>query len=90
MARDDPQTRLRFPPALKKRLEEEAKLANRSFNAEVIARLESSLTVQEMRELATREDVNSVIMELASGLKSAIRDGAETVTVTVNLHSNKS
>ncbi|WP_075800259.1 Arc family DNA-binding protein [Roseomonas gilardii] len=50
MARDDPQTRIRMPSALKEALEAAAFEANRSFNAEVIARLEASLEPQPSAE----------------------------------------
>lgn len=42
----DQQTRIRMPAALKEALETAAFEANRSFNAEVLARLEASLIQQ--------------------------------------------
>ncbi|MDQ0512710.1 Arc family DNA-binding protein [Ancylobacter amanitiformis] len=42
MAKDDPHFRLRIPPSLKAQIEWEAKLNDRSINAEIISRIESS------------------------------------------------
>ena len=42
MARDDPHFRLRFPDALREKVEAAAKANHRSMTAEIIARLEAS------------------------------------------------
>jgi hypothetical protein len=44
MARTDPKFMLRMPPDLKARVEEAARANNRSMNAEILARLEGSLS----------------------------------------------
>ncbi len=43
MARTDPQTNLRLPPELKQQLQQKADENKRSFNGEIVHRLESSL-----------------------------------------------
>lgn len=66
MARDDPQSRIRFPAALKAQLEDCARHSNRSFNAEVIARLEASFesgTAQEALE-AQVQSLENIIKDL--------------------------
>lgn len=42
MSREDPQLRIRLPIELKEKIEETAKANNRSMNAEIVRRLESS------------------------------------------------
>lgn len=42
MAAEDPMMRIRIPPELKAQVEEAARAANRSMNAEIIHRLEVS------------------------------------------------
>lgn len=42
MAREDPQMKLRLPPELKARVEEAARAAGRSINAEIVQRLQAS------------------------------------------------
>lgn len=42
MSRSDPQFKLRMPVALRAQVEQSAKTARRSLNAEIVIRLESS------------------------------------------------
>jgi len=42
MSRTDPQFKLRMPPALRAQVEQAAKQANRSLNAEIVTRLQAS------------------------------------------------
>lgn len=63
MGREDEQTNIRLPAALKRRLEAEAAASKRTFTAEVVARLESTLSPQgelftpaEMMEMLKRID----------------------------------
>jgi hypothetical protein len=42
MAREDPQMKLRLPPELKARVEDAARAAGRSINAEIVQRLQAS------------------------------------------------
>lgn len=47
MSREDPQMKIRLPADLKDQIEAAAKVAGRSMNAEIVARLEESLTRQQ-------------------------------------------
>jgi hypothetical protein len=78
MAAEDPQTRLRFPPDLKARLEEEAAKNSRSLNAEVVARLRQTLLPA--NELNDVEGLRRVIalMEEAARAKDALIQHYET------------
>lgn len=42
MSRTDPQFKLRMPPELRAQVEQAAKAAHRSLNAEIVIRLEST------------------------------------------------
>ena len=44
MSRTDPQLKLRMPAALRAQVEQSAKAARRSLNAEIVVRLESSFS----------------------------------------------
>lgn len=46
MARDDPHFRLRLPETLRDRIATSARDANRSINAEIVARLQSSFDLE--------------------------------------------
>lgn len=61
MAADDPQTRIRFPPDLKEKLEALARMNHRSFNAEVVARLEHALAKPPLVEAPTAEAVDAIV-----------------------------
>lgn len=50
--KDFVQSAVRFPPALREELHQAAERNGRSFNAEVLARIQSSDTAQIMAELA--------------------------------------
>jgi hypothetical protein len=52
LQKDYVQSAVRFPPALRDRLHEEAKANGRSFNAEIIARLQASPSEQILSEIA--------------------------------------
>lgn len=57
MSREDPQLKLRLPPALKDRITKAASDNGRSVNAEILARLERSFEDDEtISELYTRVD----------------------------------
>lgn len=68
MARNDPQINVRLPVELKERLEEEAKSNNRSFKAEVVARLQASfednfgdaVLLERIRELVLAKRINDL------------------------------
>lgn len=62
MKRTDPQFKLRLPEVLKARLEESAAQANRSVNAEIVFRLESSYP-QSIRDPDTKPDVQRILDE---------------------------
>lgn len=51
MSRTDPQFKLRMPEALRAQVEQAAKEARRSLNAEIILRLQASFA-QSMREVS--------------------------------------
>lgn len=46
MARNDPEVRLRLSPDLKRRIEDEARFAGRSMNAEIVHRLEQTFAAE--------------------------------------------
>ncbi len=65
MARTDPQANLRIPAELKARLEDAARDARRSLNAEIVARLQESF--------APREPV-TVRINLTAGEETKMKD----------------
>lgn len=59
MSRTDPQFKLRMPPALRARVEQTAKQANRSLNAEIVTRLQASFA-QATPEVSANEESQPV------------------------------
>ena len=59
MSRTDPQFKLRMPPALRAQVEQTAKQANRSLNAEIITRLQASFA-QGTPEVSANEESQPV------------------------------
>ncbi|PRD17664.1 UNVERIFIED_CONTAM: hypothetical protein NCL1_63704 [Trichonephila clavipes] len=59
MSRTDPQFKLRMPPALRARVEQTAKQANRSLNAEIVTRLQASFA-QAKPEVSANEESQPV------------------------------
>ncbi|EGT0636011.1 Arc family DNA-binding protein [Citrobacter freundii] len=55
MSREDPQLRIRLPIELKEKIEETAKANNRSMNAEIVKRLDSSF----MSEISEDEVISA-------------------------------
>lgn len=89
MARDDPHFRLRLPADLKARVEEAARAANRSINAEIVQRLEGSFIypeidvdletlIQQILEHAfTSEEFVSTALASRNRAKAEARSSAE-------------
>ena len=69
MARTDPQINIRVPLELKKRLEMTAIEASRSLNAEVVKRLEDSLSAEQVDISIDQIPTEVLMMELASRMK---------------------
>lgn len=65
MSRTDPQFKLRMPPALRAQVEQAAKQANRSLNAEIVTRLQASFT-QVKPEVSANENPEPVRSPAAS------------------------
>jgi hypothetical protein len=59
MSRTDPQFKLRMPPALRAQVEQAAKQANRSLNAEIVTRLQASFA-QVKPEVSANENPEPV------------------------------
>lgn len=59
MSREHPQFKLRMPPALRARVEQTAKQANRSLNAEIVTRLQASFA-QATPEVSANEESQPV------------------------------
>lgn len=59
MSREYPQFKLRMPPALRARVEQTAKQANRSLNAEIVTRLQASFD-QAKPEVSANEESQPV------------------------------
>lgn len=59
MSREHPQFKLRMPPALRARVEQTAKQANRSLNAEIVTRLQASFA-QAKPEVSANERLEPV------------------------------
>lgn len=78
MSRTDPQFNLRIPAALKARIEDAAKANKRSATAEIIDRLEASISLDEaIRSIAPGcpiSDAGQLILDLASEREEAIEE----------------
>lgn len=69
---DQVQLKLRFDERLRKRLEREAAMNNRSLNGEIIHRLEQSLTMRDFIQataIATASAVSDLLVADGGGLK---------------------
>ncbi|WP_318392399.1 Arc family DNA-binding protein [Enterobacter sp.] len=53
MSREDPQLRIRLPAELKEKIEQSAKVNNRSMNAEIVTRLNLSYLIDSDKGLLT-------------------------------------
>ncbi|MFC4788364.1 MULTISPECIES: Arc family DNA-binding protein [Giesbergeria] len=79
MSREDPQLKIRLPADMKDRIEEAAKQAGRSMNAEIVARLEQTFQTGTPGAI----DVGWLATELAqrlsgNGLQLAVIDAASS------------
>ena len=78
MSRTDPQFNLRIPAALKARIEDAAKANKRSATAEIIDRLEASISLDEaIQSIAPGcpiSDAGQLILDLASEREEAIEE----------------
>lgn len=96
MSREDSQFKLRMPADLRERIEESAKEAKRSLNAEIVARLEGSLMdklppqtlipATKAKELASasRQKISSVIKtRVAESVSRAIKFGHASTEIEV-------
>ncbi|MFT9025916.1 Arc family DNA-binding protein [Acetobacter indonesiensis] len=70
---DDPQFKLRIPAALKAQLEDCARKNNRSLSAEILQRLEDSLSVNQIFSDDNQPSEFSLITDELNVLSSAIR-----------------
>lgn len=69
MSREDPQLRIRLPIELKEKIEEAAKANNRSMNAEIVKRLDSSF----MSEISEDEVISAKdALQIAFNAKDAL------------------
>ncbi|MCE1340625.1 Arc family DNA-binding protein [Enterobacter asburiae] len=69
MSREDPQLRIRLPIELKEKIEETAKANNRSMNAEIVKRLDSSF----MSEISEDEVISAKdALQIAFNAKDAL------------------
>ena len=69
MSREDPQLRIRLPIELKEKIEETAKENNRSMNAEIVKRLDSSF----MSEISEDEVISAKdALQIAFNAKDAL------------------
>lgn len=68
MSRTDPQFKLRMPPALRAQVEQTAKQANRSLNAEIVTRLQASF-VQTKPEVSANDQPEPVPAIAPQGLR---------------------
>ncbi|HHT8226877.1 TPA: Arc family DNA-binding protein [Citrobacter braakii] len=69
MSREDPQLRIRLPIELKEKIEETAKANNRSMNAEIVKRLDSSF----MSEISEHEVISAKdALQIAFNAKDAL------------------
>ncbi|WP_215755102.1 Arc family DNA-binding protein [Acetobacter sp. P5B1] len=55
---DDPQFKFRMPPDMKAALEESAKRSNRTLTAEILTRLNSSLSQRAVPDVSSAEDMD--------------------------------
>ncbi|MBF0620817.1 MAG: Arc family DNA-binding protein [Magnetococcales bacterium] len=77
MARSDPQFKLRLPQELKKKIEEAAQKNDRSMNAEIIARLKSSLNESSKSNASSGEDIGELSQVVRQVLDDSIQEFAE-------------
>ncbi|MBF0186581.1 MAG: Arc family DNA-binding protein [Magnetococcales bacterium] len=84
MARTDPQFKLRLPPELKQKIEQAAHENNRSMNAEMISRLESTLQEEKAAvqpvvaaPVSVEVDTESVISALRESMEKIVREQGE-------------
>lgn len=76
MARTDPQLKLRLPPDLKVRIEEEAKRNNRSINAQLVFMLEEFFLSEDGSEVTSSPDAKS-------SAKDTLRDALNRILETI-------
>ncbi|KRA42050.1 hypothetical protein ASD80_10005 [Devosia sp. Root635] len=79
MARTDPQVNIRLPAKLKEILEAEALQAGRSFKAEIVARLEESITLGEVGR-----DVTAIVGKLSEANKM-LETEVEALRLALNM-----
>jgi len=73
MSREDPQFRIRLPVELKGKVEESAKINNRSLNAEIVHRLNASfLSEISSDELISAQDALEIISKAKDELSGVI------------------
>lgn len=73
MSREDPQFRIRLPVELKEKIEEAAKENNRSLNAEIVFRLDSSfLDELPEDELISAKDALAIVSRAKDELSNII------------------
>lgn len=75
MARDDPHFRLRLPPDLKARVEDAARAAGRSINAEIVQRLEASFAAPQAA--MTEERLRALLEEYLGDIRSDLLGDAQ-------------
>lgn len=80
----DPQYKLRLPPELKAKIEESAKLHNRSMNADMVFRLEQTFAPPALPQAGERltfeewlERVGPLLAQMAASIKT--NDGKGTL-----------
>lgn len=97
MSREDPQFRIRLPVELKEKVEESAKINNRSLNAEIVHSLDmifqedvpadEILSAQDAFKIASKakEGLSSVIFKRTfSEINSKVRIGHKTFNISLS------
>lgn len=84
MSREDPQMKIRLPEALKSRIEEASTTNNRSMNAEIVARLESSFNSG-----ATDDNVAALTKTVDESLKQFQAATAELEAARARLEESR-
>lgn len=68
MSREDPQLRIRLPIELKEKIEASSKENNRSMNAEIVHRLEASLSKEDLNLDGLESDDLKEVVKVQAGL----------------------
>lgn len=74
MSRDDPQFKLRLPPALKAQIDQAAAENRRSLNAEIVARLEESFEVKAAQVSVLAGGSSDQVIQMLSVLRMELSE----------------